>query len=172
MYIPEIPNNSLMQEIKEIIRLSQELEDDYMFDYKCPISEEEITVWENEHNISIPNTIKDWLHFSNGCVIRNYLMHIYSLSEFDLNRKDMPEDLIIIGEVLGDGEFIAFSKNTGKIIWEDHGSFEEYSDLKGVLEEIIRILNDDCGLSQSSLDALMSLVNKSKNSKENSDLPQ
>ena len=170
MYIPEIPNNSLTKEIKEIVRLSQELEDDYMFDYKHPISEEEITVWENENNIRIPKTVKDWLRFSNGSIIRNYLMHIYSLSEFDLSHKDMSEDLIVIGEVIGDGEFIAFSKNTGKLIWEDHGSFEEYSNLNGVLEEIIRILNDDCGLSQSSLDALMSLINKSKNSKEKSDL--
>ena len=168
MYIPKIPNNSLTKEITEIIRLSHELENDYSFEYTLPISEEEITTWETEHNIVIPNSVKDWLRFSNGSKIRNSLMDIYSLSKFDLNRKGMPEDLIIIGDVIGDGEFIAFSKTTGKIIWVDHGTFDEYSDLKVVLEEIIRMLDDDCGLSQSSQNLLMSFVNKSK--KESNDL--
>ena len=167
MFIPEIPNNSLTKEITEIIRLSRELENDYSFEYERPVSDEEIITWENEHNIVIPNSVKDWLRFSNGSKIRNSLMEVYSLSKFDLNRKGMPENLIIIGKVIGDGEFIAFKKTSGHIIWADHGSFDEFNDFKGVLEEIIRILDDECGLSQSSLDSLMSLVNKSK--KESND---
>ena len=40
MYIPEIPNNSLTEEIKEIVELSKKLEKEYDFEYNPPATEE------------------------------------------------------------------------------------------------------------------------------------
>ena len=37
MFIPEIPNNSLKDEITQIVELSEKLENDYDFEYSPPI---------------------------------------------------------------------------------------------------------------------------------------
>ena len=141
MYIPEIPNNSLTEEIKEIVELSKKLEKEYDFEYAPPATEEEIISWENEHKIKIPESLKDWLRFSGYTNICSELAVIRDLTSFEVNCKFLPEDLVIIGEVIGDGEFLCFSKNSQKIIRENHGEITEFQSFKIILKDtVIRIL--------------------------------
>ena len=53
MYIPEIPQNSLTDEITQIVELSKKLENEYDFEFDPPLSEEKIILWEKENNIAI-----------------------------------------------------------------------------------------------------------------------
>lgn len=141
MYIPEIPNNSLTDEIKEIVRLSQQLEDDYDFEYDPPITEEELTLWENKHKIIIPESVKDWLRFSGYSNICSELVIIKGVNSFEVECELISSDLVIIGEVIGDGEFLCFSKKTGEIIRENHGEITNFKSLKNFLTNtVIRMM--------------------------------
>ena len=166
MYIPEIPNNSLTKEITEIVQLSQKLENEYDFVYYPPATEEEITLWENKHKIAIPESVKDWLRFSNYSNIRGELAVIRSIQDFEIECEIMPEDLVVIGEAIGDGEFICFSKKTGKLVWEDHGDLEIYDNFNKVLKLIIDMMNENCGLSKNSISILEAMAKKARGGKK------
>lgn len=143
MVVPNIPNNSLTEEIKEIVSLCQQLEPRYgkkATYFNPPATEEEIIAWENEHGITIPETYKDWLRFSNGSVIRNELAVFWGVRMIGSCDQFLPNDLVTIGELIGDGEYLCFSKKTGKIIWEDHGKMREYDNLNEVINEILDIM--------------------------------
>lgn len=62
MNYPKIPDNSLTDRIKTIIKLSEKLIEDNekgIFKFDAPISEEEIESWEKENGINIPESYKD-----------------------------------------------------------------------------------------------------------------
>lgn len=166
MYIPEIPNNSLTEEIKEIVELSKKLKNEYDFEYAPPATEEEISTWESEHGITIPETYKDWLRFSNGSAIRSELAVFWGIRMIGSCDQFLPNDLVTIGEIIGDGEYLCFSKKTGKIIWEDHGNIVEYDSFNSLLVKVIPWIEGKTGLSQSSINVLMSMVKASKNNEE------
>ena len=144
MYILEIPNNSLTEEITQIVELSKKLEDEgYYFDYDPPATEEELSSWEKENNIEIPESLKDWLRFSSYSNICSELAIINGLEDFKTDCELVPEDMVIIGEVIGDGEFIGFSKETGEIMWEDHGEVTKLESFDIFLKDtLIRMLKD------------------------------
>lgn len=157
MYIPEIPDNSLTKEITKVVELCQKLEPEYLnvtAKFNEPISEEELAKWENDNGIMIPESCKDWLRFSNGSDILNGLMVSYSLYDFIIECDDMSKDLVIIGNIIGNGEFICFSKETKKIILVDHGNLEKYSCLNDIIKRIIEMMQGRCGLSPSSISIL------------------
>ena len=141
MYIPEIPNNSLTEEIKEIVELSKKLEKEYDFEYAPPATEKEISAWESEHGITIPETYKDWLRFSNGSAIRSELAVFWGIKMIGSCDQFLPNDLVSIGELIGDGEFLCFSKKSQKIVRENHGEITEFQSFKIILKDtVIRIL--------------------------------
>lgn len=165
MYIPEIPNNSLTKEITKVVELCHKLEPEYLnvtAKFNEPISEEELAKWENDNGIMIPESCKDWLRFSNGSDILNGLMVSYRLSDFIIECDDMSKNLVVIGNVIYGGKFICFSKETKKIILEDHGNLEEYSCLNDIIKQIIEMMQGRCGLSQSSISILEKMAKKSR----------
>lgn len=165
MDIPKIPNNSLTEEIKEIVGLCQKLEPKYganAFSFAPPASEEEISDWENKHGISIPENYKDWLRFSNGSVIERDFVRFNSLQYFCVDSKVVPDDLVIIGTLVGDGEILCFSKKTGEIIRYLDGEATTVSGVKQILQNTIRFMKDESGLSQDSFNVLLSMAKASK----------
>ncbi len=167
MYIPEIPNNSLTEEIKEIVKNCNQ-RDSYSKNratvFNPPATYVEINAYEKKNSILLPQSYKDWLMFSNGSRILFNLMTINSLEL--ISNEIVSNDLIVIGTLIGDGELLCFSKNTGKIIWFDDGRTEEYDDLKPILLRIINLMQGKSGVSQSSIDVLMSMVEASRNNGE------
>lgn len=140
MRIPEIPNNSLTEEIKEIVRLCQELGHDN-FNFYPPETEEAIEEWEQKNGILIPESYKDWLRFSGYSEIMNELAHFYGVGDMIANYEYLPDDLVYIGDLIGDGEMLCFSKTTGKIISYDHGVPSDEGDFKDFLNgTVIRML--------------------------------
>ena len=43
------------------------------------------------------------------------MAHFYGIEGFEIDNPDYPEDCVIIGDLIGDGERLAFSKTTGRI---------------------------------------------------------
>lgn len=140
MNIPNIPNNSLTHEITELVGICEELHEEYTFMFCEPASEEALAAWENENGIKLPESYKDWLRFSNGAVIRDSLARFYSLNALEV-KNELFDDLVVIGELIGDGERLCFSKSTGKIVRNNHGEEREYEDFKSFLTRmVIRML--------------------------------
>ena len=137
MYIPQIPDNSLTKEIKEIIDLAEQLKEKRRFVFNESASDDDIQKWEKTNNVSIPASYADWLRFSNGSVIRGTVAEFYGLEGIEINADGFPEDDVVIGELVGDGELVCFSKESGKIFTDDHGETAEYENFNEILEEVI-----------------------------------
>ena len=137
--LPE-QSNSLYEEIKEILYWSKELISEYGDKaswFEPSVSEEEINGWEKSHDIVIPESYKDWLRFTCDSQIRNTLARFLSPNDFELNNPGMPEDLVAIGWLIGDGERLCFSRNSGKIVRFFGKQMDEYDDFSMILKQTI-----------------------------------
>ena len=112
-----------------------------------PASEEEITKWEQQTNISIPESYKLWLKLTRGCGIRSGLAEFFFPSTEqpeDIPEDYVPEDWVIIGNIIGDGELVCFSKTSKKFIrYFDGRENGEFEDFNGILKEIKRMLKGE-----------------------------
>ena len=135
MNIPN--NNSLKEQIKVIVSICEELAEDYGDDaswFNPPATEEEISKWEEEKGIVIPDSYKEWLRFSNGSQLLSNSAKFSSLNGMVVNAEEKYlEDFVIIGHLCGDGELLCFSKSTllfasflnGKR-WSEYEKFDDY----------------------------------------------
>lgn len=131
----------LEKEIKTIVELCNSLKDEYNSKFFEPVDEEAMKQWEKENETIIPELYKEWLRFSNGAVIRGSLAYFYGIEGFEFGSSDYPEDCVIIGDLIGDGERLGFSKTTGKIVRINHGRIREYDDFAVFLNRmVIRML--------------------------------
>lgn len=147
----EVPeNNSLKKEIKKLLELCKKDEKDHngkkrnYFDE--PIPEEEMINWEERNGAKIPESYKEWLRFSGKCRIAGNTATFWGPSEFHSDY--VPKDLVVIGEIIGDGEMVCFSKNEGIFVRVFEGKTTELDDFAGVLKEIIKLLDDKPILSE------------------------
>ena len=134
MYIPEIPQNSLTEEITQIAELSKKLEDEgYYFEFLQPEDEEKIISWEKENSIIIPESVKDWLRFTRGAIIADDIARIGGINGLESGCDYVPDEMVIIGQIIGDGQLIVFSKETGKIMWETHADIIKFNSFASFL---------------------------------------
>lgn len=130
-------------EINKIVERCKALGAEYKSIFFEPANEEELSQWESNNGIRIPESYKEWLRFSNGAVVREQLAHFYGIEGFEIDNPDYPEDCVIIGDLIGDGERLAFSKTTGRILRINHGRVREYDDFASFLNRmIIRMLRE------------------------------
>ena len=167
MRIPE--NNSLKTEIEEILKLCKESEAEYgekasYFDE--PVSEQEMTEWEEANGVKIPESYKEWLRFTEKCRIVSNTATFWGPKEFHSNF--VPEDLVVIGEMVGDGEVVCFSKRNGHIIvffeGRENGIYKEFNSF---LKVIMRTLSNESILPDDALKLFAELL--FKNSKKEED---
>ena len=104
---------------------------------------------------------KEWLLFSEKSQIRNNLARFYKPGDFLYNVNGIQNDLIIVGELMGDGELLCISKSDNKLVVVDHDNIED-ADFREILKDIIRILEDKSGLSIQMQELLMKMLNQSK----------
>ncbi len=136
-----LENNILKEEIKKILKLRDEAEaeNNYSYSFAPPIDEEKMTSWEKETGITIPESYKEWLRFSGESTINGTTASFFSPEKFHSDY--VPDDLVVIGSVIGDGEDVCFSKETGHFIRFFEGKRRrECEDFKGVLNDIIELL--------------------------------
>lgn len=139
MYNCNIPeNNSLKSEIEELLKWCEK--NDYIGKsyFEDPIEETKISKWEKETGVIIPESYKEWLRFTKKCQILGSTANFWGPDKFNSNF--VPDDLIVIGEMVGDGEVVCFSKVTGKFVGFFEGSVSgNYSNFIGVINEILRM---------------------------------
>lgn len=139
----DIPNNSLTEIIKDIVALCEELTQEYGSGaswFLAPASLLEISEWERENETNIPESYKEWLMFSNGAQIINSTARFLCLKQICIDNEYIPNDYIAIGELIGDGELLCFSKSTARFIRYNHGKTIEYQNFKEILNLILNII--------------------------------
>ena len=109
--------NTLKNEFDEIVKLCEERVEEYgerASYFMEPATEEEILEWERKTGIRIPEDYRQWLKLTANCQICS---NIASLVFPELEQPDfLPDDYVLIGYVVGDGEVLCFSKSTGEYI--------------------------------------------------------
>ena len=72
--------------------------------FEGPIEETKMSKWEEETGVIIPESYKEWLRFSQKCQIVGTTATFWGPKEF--HSDFVPEDLVVIGEMVGDGEVV------------------------------------------------------------------
>ena len=138
--VPE--NNSLKKEIKEMLSWLDKKEADNELGrttFAPACTEEKMAAWESANGIKIPESYKEWLRFTEECTIDGTTAQLFGPDHF---RTDyVPSNLIVIGEVVGDGEQVCFDKETGEIVtWFEGACNFEFENVAEIIEWILRQL--------------------------------
>lgn len=150
-------NNSLSKEIKSLISWCEKKEKNGELGrtfFSDGIAEEKITKWEEENGVSIPESYKEWLRFSEECQIDGTTASFWGPDKFHSNF--VPEDYVVIGEVIGDGEVVCFSKINGEFVNYFEGN--KKNERKNFGELLAYITNDKPILSQSRLQEILAQI--------------
>ena len=142
MLIPEIPDNSLTEELSEIAEIAKKLEGIKNFEFHVPATEDEISFLERIINYTLPDDYKDFLMFSNGMILNGYTADFYNvdmiISTYRLEKAEwFPADYIIVADIIGDGEVLCMSNKTGKFIRYFDGEERFFDSFKEALRNII-----------------------------------
>lgn len=129
----------IREEIKEILAIRDELSEEE-FVFYAPTSDTEIVTWEEKYKITIPEQYKEWLKFANGAKLKGDFVRFFALNQFIINETDYEEPIVIIGNVIGDGEILAFSISTGEILKILDGNIRRFEDFKQYLLFLINLL--------------------------------
>lgn len=99
-------------------------------DFGPPAEIEKIEQWEKDNNVELPHQYKSWL------LLTEYARIIGGYTEFrwpQLGSFDADNDVIVIGAVIGDGEELLISRESGKFFSFFDGKTEEYEDFDDLL---------------------------------------
>lgn len=160
--VPE--NNSLKQEIKKLLELCKKDENENGEKRSCfnePITEEEMVNWEERNRVKIPESYKEWLRFSGKCHIAGNIATFWGPSEFHSDH--VSKELVVIGEIIGDGEKVCFSKDDGIFVRVFEGKTVENDDFAGVLKKIIELMDDKPILSEERYLEILQKIKEKKN---------
>ncbi|MBP5597659.1 MAG: SMI1/KNR4 family protein [Pseudobutyrivibrio sp.] len=139
LLVPENELKDVITELLEYCDVKNERGELGKTKFSSPVSEEKIDKWEKENGVRIPETYKQWLRFTGDCIIDGTTAEFYSPKNF--RTEYVPEDLVIIGEQIGDGEVICFSKERGNIVTYFEGSINyEYGTFDKTLKEVVRLM--------------------------------
>ena len=154
-------NNKFKEEIETILELcddSEEMNISRSY-FDVPIDEEEILAWEQKTGVTIPEDYKEWLRFSRECRIDGPTARFWRPKNFP--SKYIPDDLVVIGEMVGDGELVCFSKESGQFVSFFEGSINlHYEDFKEVLKEIIESFRVSLGKPSKEYQDFLDKVGK------------
>ena len=162
--------NEMKEIFDEIVKICEEKIPEYGERgsyFREPATEEEILEWENLTNIHIPETFREWLKLTACCQICGTTASYYFPE--DEQPEYIPEDYVEIGEEVGDGEFVCFSKSKGNFITYFEGKVNrEYKDFIEVLKETKRRAKGelpDLGLTEEKIQAMLFKLEEMKRKK-------
>lgn len=158
--------NAMKKEFDEIVKLCEEKVEEYgerASYFMAPATEEKILDWERKMGIRMPDDYREWLKLTGNCQICS---NIASLFFPEREQPDyIPEDYVLIGHVVGDGEILCFSKSIGRYVRyfegrvnKEYNTFIEFLNnvknlIKGEIPKI-KFSDDDIKEMLAELEAL------------------
>lgn len=121
--------------------------------------------WEERNRAKIPESYKEWLRFSGKCRIAGNTATFWGPNEFHFDH--VSKDLVVIGEINGDGEEVCFSKNEGIFVRVFEGKTTEINDFACILKEIIKLMDDKPILSEERYLEILQKIKEKKDREKN-----
>lgn len=127
------PVAMMNQEKEYVLSLCKRLEAKYgKSEFGSPLTEKEISVWEQNHQVKIPDDLREWLKFAGESRLQGIPLEFYALQRFHKE-----QDYVVIGR--REDLPIAFVMDTGKYIAIDGDNRRNL----GYLETILRFWGYD-----------------------------
>ena len=168
MYTKEISKyNALKKEIEKILRLCDKYDEDNDGEYSFfdePVKEEDMLQWERENGTQIPESYKEWLRFTSQCRIAQNTATFWGPEKF--NSEFVPDDLVVIGELIGDGERVCFSKNNGMFVDMFENKCKKQNEFSEIIKEVIDTLDNKPFLSHREAEELRKRIRERKAMRE------
>lgn len=136
-------NDELSLLIRRFIEMKN-LDEEDSIEFNPGASIIEIENFENKNNFRLPPQIKEWLIFTDGCLLFDSIIQFYGVAHkpfIDFNPKGIPKGYIKIG-AFNFGDAICIQENLSTIVQYGE-SLIEYNDLEEFLEYVIEIGIED-----------------------------
>lgn len=163
--IPE--NNSLKSKIEELYEWCDKRDNDDELGktyFNEPIDEDKLNKWEEANGVKIPETYKEWLRFTEKCLIDGSSAMFWGTDDFHHNF--MPDNLTVIGEMSGDGEVVCFSNDNGEFMGYYEGDITyRTNDFSQVIDQIFERNSAWGGLSKEYIELFMEFCERNKKKK-------
>ena len=163
--------NTMKKEFDEMVKLCEEKVEEYgerASYFMEPAKGEEIVAGENKTGIRIPEDYRQWLKLTKACQMCQTIASFIFPS--DKQPEFLPNEYVLIGYVVGDGEVLCFSKDTGKYITYFEGKVnEEYEDFKSVLLQIKKDIKGEVPefyFTEEKIKAMMAELEEIRRKKE------
>ncbi len=149
----KIKNNVLFNEIRRMCRLLSKYDKS---SFNSAANDDEMSRLEQTASFKIPEELKEIYRMADGFQILGRTACIYSLSDMGCKIKDIPEEYVVFGEIVGDGEKLCFHENTGEIVTIHGGRVFRYS-VRGLLEYCVDQCMDGFFMSKVDMAACLDL---------------
>ena len=137
------------EEIELLLYLSQTFPDQLQIDFYTPLSNTSIAMFEERTGIRLPEEVKALYRFSNGLDIDSQTLLFeplelvekeYNMGYCDWAKEGDANDYLLLGSVIGDGQYLGLHKASGHIFWHDHGDMTDYDTVQNLLHWAIEFI--------------------------------
>lgn len=104
--------------------------------FNAKATEAEIARFEADNRVPLPDELLGLYKKSNGFDVLGRTASVYKLQNVGMKLKGVPDEYIVFGEIVGDGELLCFHESTGKIVTVYNNKVFDYS-VVGFLEYCI-----------------------------------
>lgn len=144
--------NELRELYEKIQQLCEKLSDVDQSIFEEGAVEEELFEWQLQNGVKMPDEYMQWLQMSKYVNICGGLLELFMPSVNGYYGSLVSPEYVVIGNIIGDGERICYSRATGKFVRYDHGTAIKLKDFKDILvwvtEYLEIMLNEKTGRPQ------------------------
>ncbi len=137
------------EEMELLLYMTQKYPDMMPIDFYAPLSSTTIAMFEDRTGIRLPEQVKALYRFSNGLDIERQTLLFeplelvekeYNMGYCDWAKEGDANDYLLLGSVIGDGQYLGLHKASGHIFWHDHGNMTDYDTVKNLLHWAIEFI--------------------------------
>jgi len=120
-------NSEIKENFEYIKKMCRLLSESRKSEFAPPATEKKISDWEKQNGITIPEQYREWLLLTEHAYIYGSRFELFFPEVYN------DDDYIFIGEIIGDGEVLYFSKADDTIYSDFEGEITEYKDFDDFL---------------------------------------
>ncbi|MCR4938463.1 MAG: SMI1/KNR4 family protein [Lachnospiraceae bacterium] len=139
----------IREEIEILLYMSEKYPQEVQIEFYEPVNNTTIAMFEERTGVVLPEEVKALYLFSNGLDIGRETLFFEPLAlieqEYNMGYCDWAEegdanDYLLIGSVIGDGQYLALHKKSGHIFWHDEGDMTDYDTVENLLHWVIEFI--------------------------------
>lgn len=130
-------NTDIKESFEEIQKMCRFLSKKYTSEFAPPATEKELSDWENQNGINIPEQYRQWLLLTRNAYICGGCYYLFFPQIYEND-----DEYVFIGDIVGDGECLCFSRTDGAMYSDFDGEITEYNDFDDFLVYLSITLED------------------------------